>query len=70
MTRGFKLLEPYAIERTRATTAIAAKRLRTAMGKLRDYIEGQSAHLVNYGLRFRQGRRSAHQRPKGWQTPW
>jgi len=55
MTRVFKLLEPFAIDRTRATTALAAKRLRTAMGKLQDYIEGQSAHLVNYGLRHRQG---------------
>jgi hypothetical protein len=25
------------------------------MGKLRDYIHWQSAHLVNYGLRQRQG---------------
>ena len=55
MSRVFKLLEPFAIDRTRATTALAAKRLRTAMGKLQDYIEGQSAHLVNYGLRHRQG---------------
>ena len=56
MTRVFKLLQAFDIDRTRATTALAAKRLRTAMGKLRDYIEGQSAHLVNYGLRHRQGR--------------
>jgi hypothetical protein len=55
MARVFKLLQPFAIDRTRATTALAAKRLRTAMGKLRDYIEGQSAHLVDYGLRHRQG---------------
>lgn len=55
MTRVFKLLQPFDIDRTRAQTALAAKRLRTAMGKLRDYIEGQSAHLVNYGLRYRQG---------------
>ena len=55
MTRVFKLLEPFSIDRTRATTALAAKRLRTAMGKLSDYIDGQSAHLVNYGLRHRQG---------------
>jgi hypothetical protein len=26
------------------------------MTKLRDYIEGQSAHLVDYGLRHRQGK--------------
>lgn len=55
MTRVFKLLQPFDIDRTRAQTSLAAKRLRTAMGKLRDYIEGQSAHLVNYGLRYRQG---------------
>ncbi len=36
--------------------ALRPKRLRTAMTKLRDYIEGQSAHLVNYGLRHRQGK--------------
>ncbi len=29
---------------------------RTEMTKLRDYIEGQSDHLVNYGLRHRQGK--------------
>jgi len=52
----FKLLQPFAINRTRAKTAIAAKWLRIAMGKLTDYIEGQSAHLVNYGLRHRQRR--------------
>ncbi len=55
MARVFKLLQPFAIDRTRATTALAAKRLGTAMGKLRDYIEGQSAHLVDYGMRHRQG---------------
>ena len=55
MSRIFKLLEPFAIDRTRATTAVAAKRLRTAMTKLRDYIEGQSAYLVDYGLRQRHG---------------
>jgi hypothetical protein len=55
MSRIFKLLEPFAIDRTRATTVVAAKQLRTAMGKLRDYIEGQSAHLVDYGLRQRHG---------------
>jgi hypothetical protein len=55
MARVFKLLQPFAIDRTRATIALAAKRLGTAMGKLRDYIEGQSAHLVDYGLRHRQG---------------
>jgi hypothetical protein len=26
------------------------------MGKLGDYIDGQSAHLVDYGLRYRQGK--------------
>lgn len=56
MTRVLKLLEPFDIGRTRAQTVLAAKRLRTAMTKLRDYIEGQSAHLVNYGLRHRQGK--------------
>jgi hypothetical protein len=35
---------------------LAVKRLRTAMTALRNYIEGQSAHLVNYSLRHRQGR--------------
>ena len=50
-----KLLRPFDIGITRARTAIPAKRLQTAMGKLGDYIEGQSAHLVNYGLRYRQG---------------
>ena len=55
MSRVFKLLQPFAIDRTRSTTAVAAKRLRTAMTKLRDYIEGQSAHLVDYGQRQRQG---------------
>ena len=50
-----KLLRPFDIGITRARTAIPAKRLQTAMGKLGDYIEGQSAHLVNYGLRHRQG---------------
>ncbi len=54
--RVFKLLEPFDIGRMRAQTVLAAKRLRTAMTKLRDYIEGQSAHLVNYGLRHRQGK--------------
>ena len=56
MMRVFKLLEPFDIGRMRAQTVLAAKRLRTAMTKLRDYIEGQSAHLVNYGLRHRQGK--------------
>jgi len=50
------LLRPFAIGTTRARTAIPAKRLQTAMGKLGDYIEGQSAHLVDYGLRYRQGK--------------
>ncbi len=50
-----KLLRPFDIGVTRARSAIPAKRLQTAMGKLGDYIEGQSAHLVNYGLRYRQG---------------
>jgi hypothetical protein len=51
-----RLLRPFAIGTTRARTAIPAKRLQTAMGKLGDYIEGQSAHLVDYGLRYRQGK--------------
>ena len=55
MTRVLRLLEPFDIGRTRAQTVLAAKRLRTAMTKLGDYIEGQSA-LVNYGLRHRQGK--------------
>jgi hypothetical protein len=51
-----RLLRPFDIGSTRARTAIPAKRLQTAMGKLGDYIEGQSAHLVDYGLRYRQGK--------------
>jgi hypothetical protein len=55
MKRVLKLLEAFDIDRTRARSELPAKRLRSAMGKLRDYIHGQSAHLVNYGLRQRQG---------------
>jgi hypothetical protein len=40
------------------------------MGKLGDYLKGQSAHLVNDGLRHRQGNRLVHQRLKDWQIPW
>ena len=32
-----------------------ARRLHTALGKLRDYADGQSAHFVNYCLRQRAG---------------
>jgi hypothetical protein len=55
LKRVAKLLRAFDIGRTRARTEIAAIRLRTAMGKLADYIDGQSAHLVNYSLRYRQG---------------
>ena len=56
MKRVVKLLRPFDIDRTRAGTATAAKKLRAAIGKLEDYIVGQSAYLTNYGLRQRQGR--------------
>lgn len=46
---------PFDIDRTRARTAAPARRLRTALGKLRDYVDGQSAHFVNYCLRQRAG---------------
>lgn len=50
-----RLLWPFDIDRTRARTAAPARRLHTALGKLRDYIDGQSAHLVNYRQRQRAG---------------
>jgi len=42
MTRVFKLLEPFDIRRTRTQAALGAKRLRSAMSKLRHYIEAQT----------------------------
>lgn len=50
-----RLLRPFDVDRTRARTAAPARRLHTALGKLRDYIDGQSAHLVNYRQRQRAG---------------
>ena len=38
-----------------ARTVAPARRLHTALGKLRDYADGQSAHFVNYCLRQRAG---------------
>jgi len=70
MTRVFKLLEPFDIGRTRAQTVLAARRLRTAMTKLRDYIEGQSAHLVTTACAIARGSRSELQPPKAWRTLW
>ncbi len=55
MGRVERLLRPFDIDRTRARTAAPARRLRTALGKLRDYVDGQSAHLVNYRLRQQAG---------------
>jgi hypothetical protein len=55
MGRVEHLLRPFDIDRTRARTAAPARRMRTALGKLRDYIDGQSAHLVNYRERQRAG---------------
>jgi hypothetical protein len=55
MARAERLLRPFDIDRTRARTAAPARRLRTALGKLRDYIDGQSAHLVNYHRRQQAG---------------
>ena len=55
MARVEHLLRPFDIDRTRARTAAPARRVRTALGKLRDYVDGQSAHLVNYRLRQRAG---------------
>lgn len=56
LKRVVKLLRPFDVDRTRASTATAAKKLRAAICKLEEYIEGQSAYLTNYGLRQRQGR--------------
>jgi hypothetical protein len=53
MARVERLLRPFDIDRTRARTAAPARRLRTALGQLRDYVDGQSAHLVNYHRRQR-----------------
>ena len=55
MARVERLLRPFDIDRTRARTAAPARRLRTALHKLRDYVDGQSAHLVNYRLRQQAG---------------
>jgi hypothetical protein len=55
MARVERLLQPFDIDRTRPRTAAPARRLRTALGKLRDYVDGQSAHLVNYRLRQAAG---------------
>ena len=49
------LMRPFDIDRTRARTAAPVRRLRTALRQLRDYINGQSAHLVNYHQRQRAG---------------
>jgi hypothetical protein len=55
MARTERLLRPFDIDRTRARTAAPARRLHTALDKLRDYVDGQSAHFVNYRLRQRVG---------------
>jgi hypothetical protein len=55
MARVERLLRPFDIDRTRARTAAPARRLHTALGQLRDYVGGQSAHLVDYHRRQRAG---------------
>ncbi len=55
MGRVERLLRPFDIDRTCARTAAPARRLRTALGKLRDHVDGQSAHLVSYRERQRAG---------------
>jgi hypothetical protein len=55
MGRVERLLRPFDIDRTRTRTAAPARRLRTALGKLRGYVDGQSAHLVNCHQRRRAG---------------
>jgi hypothetical protein len=56
MKRVVKQLRPFDIDRTHAQTATAPKKLRKAIGKLEEYIEGQSTYLTNYRLRKRQGK--------------
>ena len=55
MARVERLLRPFDIDRTRARTAAPARRLHTALVRPRDYVDGQSAHLVNYHQRQRAG---------------
>ena len=51
-------------------TAVPARRLRTAMTNLREYVDGQSAYLATTESASGPESRSARRPRRAWQTPW
>ncbi|HEY9567837.1 MAG TPA: hypothetical protein VIR38_07095 [Thalassobaculum sp.] len=63
-------LQAFDADRTRSSrTAAPARRLRTAIGNLREYINGQSAWATTPGVSG-PGSRSAGRPRRVWPIPW
>ncbi|MEJ2410928.1 MAG: hypothetical protein P8Y48_16910 [Novosphingobium sp.] len=56
MRQVITMLRHFECDRPRAQPVPSARKLRAAIGKLEDYVAGQSAYLTNYGKRQRHGK--------------